>query len=91
MNIDRDNFESYMERIMEQIELLHQKTDKFMTGSSNKEMKLLDNQDLCQLLNVNKRTLQRYRSRGVLKYLRIGGKTFYTTEQVNNFIKNSGY
>jgi len=91
MNIDRDNFESYMERIMEQIELLHQKTDRFMTDPRGKELKLLDNQDLCQLLNVNKRTLQRYRSRGVLKYLRIGGKTFYTTEQVNNFIKNSGY
>jgi hypothetical protein len=90
MNIDRDNFESYMERILEQIELLHKKTDKFMTDTGGKELKLLDNQDLCQLLNVNKRTLQRYRSRGTLKYLRIGGKTFYTVEQVNDFIKNSG-
>jgi hypothetical protein len=90
MNIDRDNFESYMERILEQIELLHQKTDRFMTDPRGKELKLLDNQDLCQLLNVNKRTLQRYRSRGTLKYQRIGGKTFYTVEQVNDFIKNSG-
>ena len=90
MNIDRDNFESYMERILEQIELLHQKTNKFMTDPRGKELKLLDNQDLCQLLNINKRTLQRYRSKGILKYLRIGGKTFYTEEQVNNFIKNSG-
>ncbi len=90
MNIDRDNFESYMERILEQIELLHQKTDKFMTEAGGQELKLLDNQDLCQLLNINKRTLQRYRSKGILKYLRIGGKTFYTVEQVNDFIKNSG-
>lgn len=91
MNIDRDNFESYMERILEQIELLNKKTDKFMTDPRGKELKLMDNQDLCQLLNINKRTLQRYRSRGTLKYLRIGGKTFYTVEQVNDFIKNSGY
>ena len=89
MNIDRDNFESYMERILEQIELLHQKTDKFMTDTGGKELKLLDNQDLCQLLNINKRTLQRYRSKGTLKYLRIGGKTFYTVVQVNDLIKNS--
>ncbi len=40
MNIDRDNFESYMERIMEQIELLHQKTDRFMTDPRGKELKL---------------------------------------------------
>jgi len=40
MNIDRDNFESYMERILEQIELLHKKTDKFMTDTGGKEVKI---------------------------------------------------
>ncbi|MFV0592795.1 MAG: helix-turn-helix domain-containing protein [Draconibacterium sp.] len=87
MDIDREKFESYMERILEQIELLHKKTDKLIPGTAVKELKLLDNQDLCQLLNVDKRTLQRYRSKGTLKYLRIEGKTFYTTDQINNFIR----
>ncbi len=88
MDIDREKFENYMERILEQIELLHKKTDKLIhTGETDKELKLFDNQDLCQLLNVDKRTLQRYRSKGTLKYLRIEGKTFYTTDQVNNFIR----
>ncbi len=51
------------------------------------EIKLLDNQDLCQLLHVDKCTLQRYRSKGILKYTRIGGKTFYTVEDVNELIR----
>lgn len=91
MNIDREEFESYMERILEQIDLLHQKTDKLIPDPAGKNVKLLDNQDLCQLLNVNKRTLQRYRSKGALKYLRIGGKTFYTANQVNDFIRQSDF
>ena len=91
MNIDKEIFEAYMERVLEQIELLHEKTDKFMSNPTNKELKLLDNQDLCQLLNVNKRTLQRYRSKRTLKYFRVGGKTFYTADQVNDFIRNSDY
>ena len=91
MDIDNERFEIYMKRILEQIELLHQKTDKLVPNQTDVELKLLDNQDLCQLFNVNKRTLQRYRSKGTLKYLRVGGKTFYTTEQVNDFIKNKDY
>ena len=91
MDIDSERFEIYMKRILEQIELLHQKTDKLVPNQTDEELKLLDKQDLCQLFNVNKRTLQRYRSKGTLKYLRVGGKTFYTTEQVNDFIKNKDY
>lgn len=91
MTIEREEFENYMERILEQIELLHRKADILLPDQTGKNLKLLDNQDLCQLLNVNKRTLQRYRSKGTLKYLRIGGKTFYTIDQVNDFIRYSDY
>ncbi len=81
------DFEAYMERILEQIELIHQKTDKLLSDKKEGEIKLLDNQDLCQLLHVDKRTLQRYRSKGILKYCRIGGKTFYTVEDINELIR----
>ncbi len=63
------------------------KTDKLLSDKKEGEIKLLDNQDLCQLLHVDKRTLQRYRSKGILKYTRIGGKTFYTVEDVNELIR----
>ena len=88
MHIDREQFKEYMERILKQIELLDQKTDKILSQEKDDEIKLLDNQDLCQLLHVNKRTLQRYRSKGILKYVRIGGKTFYTAENINMLIQH---
>jgi len=88
MQLDKESFAAYSERVLEQIELLHQKIDKLLSAKTEKDIKLFDNQDLCQLLNVDKRTLQRYRSKGTLKYLRIGGKTFYTIENLNEFIKH---
>jgi len=87
MQPDIENFEAYTERVLEQIELLHQKINKLLSVKVDNAIKLFDNQDLCQLLNVDKRTLQRYRSKGTLKYVRIGGKTFYTMTNVNEFIK----
>lgn len=87
MQLDKESFAAYTERVLEQIELLHQKFDKLVSAKTEKDIKLFDNQDLCQLLNVDKRTLQRYRSKGTLKYVRLGGKTFYTAKDVNEFIK----
>lgn len=49
--------------------------------------RLLDNQDVCQLLNVSKRTLQRYRSSGELPYQMLYHKTFYKESDVQVFIK----
>jgi hypothetical protein len=39
--------------------------------------KSLDNYDVCRMLNVSKRTLQRYRSSGELPFQMIYHKTFY--------------
>ena len=49
--------------------------------------RLLDNHDLCQLLHVSKRTLQRYRSSGELPYQTIYHKTYYRESDVDAFIK----
>jgi predicted site-specific integrase-resolvase len=48
---------------------------------------LLDNQDLCFMLNVSKRTLQRFRSSGYLPYKRINQKLYYLESDVLKFIK----
>lgn len=50
--------------------------------------KMLDNQDICQLLNVSKRTLQRYRSLNVIPYQRIYNKTLYKESDVQKFMKD---
>lgn len=49
---------------------------------------LMDNQDLCEFLHVSKRTLQRYRSSGLLKYKTIQHKTYYKESAVQDFIKH---
>lgn len=50
---------------------------------------LFDNQDLCQLLHISKRTLQRYRNSGELPFQRLHRKTYYKGSDVQEFIKNN--
>ena len=48
---------------------------------------LMDNFDLCKMLNVSKRTLQRYRASGELPFKMIYHKTFYKESDVLRFIE----
>jgi len=85
--IDKNTFEAWMERILERVEMLNKKIEKL--NNSKNQLNgdtLLDNQDLCLLLKVSKRTLQRYRSSGILPYKRIQQKTYYLESDVHEFI-----
>ena len=46
----------------------------------------LDNQQVCQLLNISKRTLQTLRGNGSLSYTQINHKIYYRTEDVRSFL-----
>jgi len=85
--IDKNTFEAWMERILERVEMLNKKIEKLNnTKTQLNGDSLLDNQDLCLLLKVSKRTLQRYRSSGILPYKRIQQKTYYLESDVHKFI-----
>ncbi len=85
--IDKNTFEAWMERILERVEMLNKKIEKLNnTKNQLNGDTLLDNQDLCLLLKVSKRTLQRYRSSGILPYKRIQQKTYYLESDVHKFI-----
>lgn len=59
MYIDKENFEAWMERIMHRFDKQDKKFEKMSERRNMLDGELLfDNQDLCQLLNVSKRTLQ---------------------------------
>ena len=76
--LDKETFEAYMERLLEQVERVVgalDKKDKKPQNYLNGE-RLYDNQEVCLLLNISKRTLQRYRDNG-LKYHTILHKTYY--------------
>lgn len=48
--------------------------------------RLYDNQDLCMMLQVSKRSLQRYRSIGILPYMMLRQKTYYKESDVERFL-----
>lgn len=48
---------------------------------------ILDNQDLCLMLNLSTRTLRRYRATGILPYIQIAGKPFYYESDIEEFIR----
>lgn len=52
--------------------------------------KLLDNQDMCMLLGVTKRTLARYRQKKLVRYYMIDGKTYYKASEIDEFLNNKG-
>jgi hypothetical protein len=89
MFIEREYMEAWMKRIMERFDRLESRMEK----PPEKERQrldgelLYDNQDLCIMLNVSKRSLQRYRSLGWLSYKQIDQKMYYLQSEVERFIK----
>ena len=46
----------------------------------------LDNQDVCQMLNISPRTLQTLRDNGTLAYSQINHKVYYKPEDVERIL-----
>lgn len=89
MNIDKENFESWMERIMDMFEKLNQQLERMQKQKNWLDgEQILDNQDLCFLLKVTKRTLQRYRMKGILPYFNIDGRNYYRASDVHKLIRD---
>ncbi len=84
MEIDDSKFDNNMNKILSLLEELKKllQAKNRLNGET-----LLDNQDLCLLLHLSPRSLQRYRSGGELPFIRIGGKTFYLESEVEKFIR----
>ena len=90
MYINRENFEAWMERIMDRFDRQDKKLNKMSERRNMLDGELLlDNQDLCLLLNVSKRTLQRYRSSGELPFQTVYQKTYYKESDVHTFIREN--
>lgn len=84
MNIDDSKFDNSIQSILDRLsEILNLLKCKNKLGGEV----LLDNQDLCFMLKVSKRSLQRYRSSGSLPFFTIGSKIFYLESDVKQFIE----
>ena len=88
--LTRNNFESWMQKLMERLdrqdELLLSLQPSGKAPDPMERIRMFDNQDLCMLLQISKRTLQRYRSEGALSYKTLGKKTYYSETDVLDFL-----
>ena len=55
-------------------------------GKDRRLIDWLDNQDVCQILNISPRTLQTLRDNGILAYSQINRKVYYKPEDVESIL-----
>lgn len=46
----------------------------------------MDNQEVCQQLNISPRTLQDYRNNGIITYYQLGGKILYKESDIESML-----
>ncbi|GAB6012457.1 helix-turn-helix domain-containing protein [Viscerimonas tarda] len=90
INIEAHTFEAMVSRF----EQFVKRIDSLCDHKDRELQKWLDNQDVCQILNISKRTLQTYRDNGALPYSQINHKMYYKpgdVQKVMQLIKNKQY
>jgi len=86
-----DFFEELKKFFMSRFDRIEKKLDRLakIKDAMNGE-KILDNQDMCQLLGITKRSLARYRQKKIIPYYQGDRKTYYKASEVQAFLKNKG-
>ena len=82
--IDRQTFEKLRARFCE----FEQRVTRVCRPVEDLGLKnWLDNQEVCEVLRINKKTLQVYRAIGILPFSRIKNKLFYKPEDVQRVLE----
>ena len=84
VTIEKKTFEEMKSRFNQFSEHVRQLCSRYRPPE---KMNWLDNADVCEKLNVSKRTLQTYRDGGLLAYSQINHKIYYRTEDVEAFVE----
>ena len=86
--LTRNNFEDWMRKLTERLdrqdELLLSMQPSFKAPDPMDRIRMFDNQDLCMLLQISKRTLQRYRQKNIVPYSMIGRQIRYPRQAVES-------
>jgi hypothetical protein len=83
INIEARTFEAMVTRF----EQFVKRMDALCRCKDNGLKKWQDNQDVCQILNISKWTLQTYRDNGTLPYSQINYKMYYKPEDVKRVLE----
>jgi len=88
MYINNDEFEKWATRLSKEVSEIGKGLNSLIntTGIFDEDDNPIDNQDVSLALNVSHRTLQRYRSSGLLPFFKIGQKIYYKTSDVRAFV-----
>ena len=71
-------------QLMKKLDVIEEKMNQ---PSTSLEELWLDNEQLCNYLNISTRTLQTYRDNAVLKYSQYGAKIWYRYQDVQTFLE----
>ncbi|MDH6306015.1 carbamoylphosphate synthase small subunit [Parabacteroides sp. PF5-5] len=83
VNISAETFE----KMLSKFEDFASRMEYLLRLHGDRDLKeWLDNQEVCQLLNISKRTLQTLRDNGTLAYTQISHKMYYKPEDVERII-----
>ena len=76
--------------IIERMESIENTAERLYNGQNDLRLKSwLDNQDVCDILGITKRTLQSYRANGLLPFSRIRHKILYKPKDVEKLLASS--
>lgn len=76
------------QKIVNQLESIQQKLNK-EKGTTPLSDIWMDNQDVCELLHISKRTLQHYRDSGLIPFSQIGAKIYYKASDIDEFLNKN--
>lgn len=83
--IPKSALDGIKNEMKELLEMMKSATEKY--GSIFNEEKWLDNQEVCLMMNITKRTLQTYKDKGLVSYSRLNRKNYYKLSDVKALLK----
>ena len=83
VSIERSTYEELLTSFNSFVAQMRAMADR---GTDTKLGEWLDNQDVCQMLNISPRTLQTLRDNGTLAFSQINRKVYYKPEDVERII-----
>ena len=83
ISIERSTYEELLTNFNSFVTQMRAMADR---GTDKKLGEWLDNQDVCQMLNISPRTLQTLRNNGTLAYSQINRKVYYKPKDVERIL-----
>ena len=77
-----DSMVARLETLAGRIEALHEKQHKRLVSR-------LENEEVCEMLSIDKRRLQAYREKRIIPYTQVGHKIYYKPQDVEALLKQS--